>query len=551
MKKITFLALLTLGLNSSLNAQQWDWIFMPNPVDDTMNGIDVSGIVRDNNGNVYAGCQNFYSSLSFGNQQLLNTFDEVGRNIIAKLDASGNIVWTSAAAENEKVWLESMVTDTNGNLYTTGGFYGTYALGDTTFGVAGDNSGKAYLAKRDAAGNVIWAKHAYTTGDWNTIFPEEITIDPFGNIYISGNLTGDTAVFDGITVNVTGDENLFIAKYDTNGNILWIRIAAEGYQQQFPGISMVCDSMGNLFCHGNFNGNLLFNVYDETITVGEENFGDAFLAKYNPEGDLIWVRTHESDTEGDILCSGLSIDANDNIYTCGYFTKPLLPFEDVVLNNSEISGSNDGYVAKYNNNGNVLWAKKVGGGQGDQFVFDMQVSTAGDVYVLGDFTSSQISLGGSVIFNEGDLNSYLAKLDTDGNFQWSEHIGGVNSLGMHMALDATNNAIFATGNYSNVRFGDQEFTNQAEGANMFVAKFDMGELSTGEFSKNKMFIYPNPVKNVLNISNFTADASYTITDMVGRIVKTGSLETAIDVTALSQGTYIFSSNGLSHKFVKE
>ena len=88
-----------------------------------------------------------------------------------------------------------------------------------------------------------------------------------------------------------------------------------------------------------------------------------------------------------------------------------------------------------------------------------------------------------------------------------------------------------------------------------ILKIDLS-LSIDEFSTNDIVLYPNPVKNHLNISNLKSDLKFTINDVNGRILKKGTVSpnSKIDVSFLSQGYYFITFNGVSKvtkKFIKQ
>ena len=86
---------------------------------------------------------------------------------------------------------------------------------------------------------------------------------------------------------------------------------------------------------------------------------------------------------------------------------------------------------------------------------------------------------------------------------------------------------------------------------MFLGKLAQIPSSTEEFSTENMTIYPNPVRDVLFITN-GKDYTYYINDITGRIVKRfKATDGKIDVSELESGIYILNSQGVTIKFIKE
>src|SRR5688572_7881424 len=133
-------------------------------------------------------------------------------------------------------------------LAETGLFHDTISLGGQTF--TRQDSLNAYLSVSDFSGNVTWAKHIVN----NSFDPVQVTVDLNQNILISGyyydSLYIGSLLFKGTT---PGTKGIFVAKFDSGGNLLWSRSSTLTSAFQPFTTSLTTDGSGNVFVAGAFN----------------------------------------------------------------------------------------------------------------------------------------------------------------------------------------------------------------------------------------------------------------------------------------------------------
>jgi hypothetical protein len=151
----------------------------------------------------------------------------------------------------------------------TGVFHSpTITFGSYTLTNAGQDD--IYLAKYKADGNVLWAKSVGETGyDW----ANSVVVDISGNPYITGGFNSSTITFGSYTLTNTGNTDMFLAKYNTTGNVLWAN-NAEGTGLEIA-YSDAVDNSGNIYVTGVFYPTIAFGSYTLTNTGNT----DIFLAK--------------------------------------------------------------------------------------------------------------------------------------------------------------------------------------------------------------------------------------------------------------------------------
>jgi hypothetical protein len=229
---------------------------------------EVPFIATDSFGNVYVtGAFGYTNTLNIGNLTLTNT-DSAGYDIfIVKYDAAGNVLWAkSAGGEGSSDYTFGIACDASGNIYLTGEYYspsitfGTTTLYNTDTSSTGVNF-ESFIVKYDASGNMQWA-HGIGGTSWD--FGYDIVTDVSGNIYVTG-LYADSVTFGATTLsNVNpGAFNIFIAKYNTVGNVLWAKAAGGSGNDYVQGIAI--DAVGNIFITGSyFSPSMIFG--QDTLT---------------------------------------------------------------------------------------------------------------------------------------------------------------------------------------------------------------------------------------------------------------------------------------------
>jgi hypothetical protein len=148
--------------------------------------------------------------------------------------------------------------------------------------------------------------------------------------------------------------DMFIVKYGADGNAVWAKNA--GGRSNGWGIATTHDSEGseNVFVTGAFNSS---SITFGTTTLTNSGSSDIFIVKYDASSNVLWAKS-AGGTGGDIAWS-IAADGSGNVYVTGTFNSPSITFGTITLSNTNNCG--DMFIAKYDPNGNVLWAKCVQG----------------------------------------------------------------------------------------------------------------------------------------------------------------------------------------------
>ncbi|MEO8146046.1 MAG: T9SS type A sorting domain-containing protein [Bacteroidia bacterium] len=486
--------------------------------------------------------------------------------------------WAKSAGGTGDDYGKDIAQDLNGNKYVTGGFNSPgITFGSTTL----TNGGVVnfFIVKYDINGNVLWAKGAgggYHSG-------MSVVTDANNNVYVAGTYGSfGTTVFGNDTLPNAGSNDIFIVKYDSNGNVIW----AKGYGgnlADFP--TKICiGSDSNICFTGHFRSNSI--TFGSTVLNVGGSFAESFIVKCDTAGNVIWVAgSHNGD---DVESYSMAADAFGNYYITGFFTGPLtssVAFGNIALANSGGSGFNpaDIFIVKYDSSGDVVWAKRPIA-YDSEYGFSIAADPGGNIYVTGFFGGSQIVFGNDTLHSTGNWNIFIAKYDSSGaslwgrsasgtnqnyggsvatdingnnyvtgtyksstltfgsttlnnagvedifivkhdssgNLQWAESQGGNSNDVSNNIYVAANNEVYITGNFksSAIAFGNDTLINVSAGTNgdLFFARTDPVFTAVEINSFPSMSIFPNPSPGEINISSAEIIDQVEIRDMMGRVI---------------------------------
>lgn len=321
----------------------------------------------------------------------------------------------------------SVKTDNAGNVYIAGSFFGTadFDPGPGTQTITSAGSGDGYIAKYDANGNFL-AVYTFTNNLDCKIY--SIDIDNAGNIVATGNFQGTvdfdpTAGFYGLST--PSGYDFFVLKLNSNGTFAWaVKIGASGVSDY--GYSIDADFNNDILVTGSFLGNIDFNPGAGTNNLLSTSGGDAFVLKLTSAGIYAWAFNIGNGTNSIDCGNAIHSDAAGNVYVGGYF-QGICDFDPSVSNFTlSTTGTQNGFVAKYNALGNFIWAKQFDG-TGVSSVNDCDLHSSGDLYVAGTFTGNiDADPGASVstISTVGAGDIFIVKINNLGNFISVYKVGG-------------------------------------------------------------------------------------------------------------------------------
>ncbi len=302
--------------------------------------------------------------------------------------------------------LHAMVADDAGNLLLVGRFTGNL----TAYNLQATGGSDAFVIKIAPNQKVVWAKKIGGLGDDTA---KSIAIDRQGSLYIAGSFQ-QTLNVDGKTVVSNGAKDAFWLKMDpTNGEVLWIYRG--GGKEDDEADSIAVSSNGDLYITGTFQDKATF--YDNTIDpLQADKFKDIFLIKTNHQGLPLWLRQVSGPANNEN--PRVIVSTNQDPVLFGGF-RAMAQIHGITLQADKV----DIFVARFDPQGKVLWAKKAGGIEDDYATAaialpDHSIVLAGHFKQTAQFGAHHLAAMG----NNADI--FLARIQPDGTFAWAERFGG-------------------------------------------------------------------------------------------------------------------------------
>lgn len=373
----------------------------------------ISGMSVDQFGNVYL-TGNFLDSSDFdpGPNSAILVSTGITDVFFAKYDTDGNFLWAKKFGGPETE--ESTDMYIYGNyIYLTGTFNNWAVDFDPGIGYAFLNAegSDIFFAKYDINGEYIWAKKI---GNYFVDYSHSITVDSSQNVFISGQYSSDSLDFDpGIdTVYVSSCKGLFdvfVAKYDSSGNYLWAKTIGGKYSEGLFGFEL--DNNGNVFLMGSILDTVdFFTGADTTLLFSQQ--ACMYFAKYDSNGNFLWVHLIEN-TLGNWYSRNNLVVTESYLFLIGNFG-PTADFDPDSIGEGNLTstGGKNMFMAKYDLNGNYVWAKGFGNGYPENGCKALLVNREEEIFLAGGFEGSiDFDPGTSIanytaIYHDGFLVKY-------------------------------------------------------------------------------------------------------------------------------------------------
>jgi hypothetical protein len=294
---------------------------------------------------------------------------------VARFSPAGKLLWTRSAGGKFPDHGMSISMDDDGNSYVTGFFKDTMHFSpDISIASKRVSTFSIFLAKYDYEGTIEWAKEMGGANYYSPVEGLQVVADGDGNSFVTGYFQNE-ANFDGETVTNHGTFGLFLAKFNSSGKLKWVKSSSKD-GSMIAGKGLALDAKGNIYVTGTFTSTAVF----DTITEVSKNLGNAemFLAKYNPKGNITWLR--RSTSFGLKSPNAVAVDAEGNPFVSGMF-HDTATFGATTCSSD---GSECFFIVKYSAKGEPMWARQ-GGRHGKTSVKGLGLDKSGNVYLTGNF----------------------------------------------------------------------------------------------------------------------------------------------------------------------
>jgi hypothetical protein len=300
--------------------------------------------------------------------------------------------------------------------------------------IEAEPTGTKLSPKQPAPPVELTVRSSHRFGDQARQLLHGLATDREGNILIVGDFWGNMD-FGGSLLTSKGDRDIFLAKFDCQGNHIWSKQYGDKLEQVGDGVAT--DSSGAVFVGGSFTGALNFGG-GELVSQGRHNVA---LAKLDQSGRHIWSRCFGDN--GYHVHECLAVAPSGSVTIAGRF-KGRIDFGVGDFENQ--SSQTDIFVASFSAQGQCLWARRFGGPY-EQQTRSIAIDNRGNIALAGVFK-------GEVNFDDyslteqhpNDYCGFLTKLDESGRVLWCKRLGDPHAeQGSVVAFDPSNGDLLVAG----------------------------------------------------------------------------------------------------------
>ncbi|MEA3373957.1 MAG: SBBP repeat-containing protein [Campylobacterota bacterium] len=313
--------------------------------------------------------------------------------------------------------------------------------------------------------------------------PTDIAVDMEGNAYIAGYAAGSLH-----GQHYKGNFDAFIIKIDGLGTRKWTRMLGSSDVEQANTIEL--DSAGNVYIAGSTFGRL------GAASYGSE---DMFVAHYSSEGNQVWVKQFGS--AGNEYAKELSVKEDGTLYLAGESNSDLA--------GTSVIGDTDIVLVKYNPLGEYAWTKRFGTNEYDKFS-GMVIDSRGDLYLAGN----TLGYFGEIFGRGDDQELYVIKVDGEGHTLWQNTYGSSQYDSLNQIGIDTNDRLYLVG--------------KTEGS--------MGDVTRFQEKDDAFMMQLNSDGSVMDIQQFGTsgwdEANDVAIDGDNRVLITGAVEGAFNANPL-------------------
>lgn len=305
---------------------------------------------------------------------------------------------------------------------------------------AGNGDYDIWILKLDQNGTPEWKKN-YGGSDWE--WPNAVKPTSDGGYIVVGFTYSD----DGDVSGFHDFRDGWVIKLSAIGNLEWQKPLGGSSAQTIQDVIEVSDGY-------------LLAGYDNTSNDGDLQGmncdSDFWIVKLGYSGNIIWQRCYggsDTDLPNKIIPFGA-----DKFLIAGYADS-----DDGVVTGQH--GSRDFWVIAIDDAGAMLWQKSLGGSSWDEANSIVFIESQNKIVVVGESLSND----GDVSLNHGDLDMWMAVLDTDGNLVSEKSLGGSSEDKATSVLLLPSNELILSGAAAST---DGDVHGNHGGGDMWVVKTD-------------------------------------------------------------------------------
>lgn len=341
----------------------------------------------------------------------------------------------------KSVWFEnfeSIVVDDEGNVFAVGYFSGIvdFDPGPGVYEIESEYPYEsAFILKLNSSGEFQWCK-AISTTFFNNIRSYAIALDSENNLIITGHFTGTVDFDPGIGehfVTTTLHSQVYLLKLNHEGEFVWLTTFDKDYFAR--AFTLEIDEDDNFYITGDFADWMDADPGPEEylIEIDEDFLQGLFIIKLDSEANFIWAGSIGVESTSDNIYD-LRVDDSGNVIIGGVFRETIDFDPGIGVYEFTANSYENSFILKLNSEGNFVWVKKIDGVGASMKGLDLD--SDGSIYTVGDFKSADFDPGIDEYYFEaiGESNGFIQKLSADGNFIYAKHFD-TDSLGSSTVWD--------------------------------------------------------------------------------------------------------------------
>ena len=391
-------------------------------------------------------------STDFPTKNAFQGYSTVQDVFVTKLGADGQgLIYSTYLGGDDLDWANGIAIDRAGQAYVTGfTFSNNFPTQNALQRFLGNFPGvrDAFVTKLSADGQVL-IYSTYLGGneqDWAA----GIAVDKAGQAYVTGGTWSSNFPTQNPLQGTISSEDAFVTKFSADGQTLIYSTYLGGYDGD-NGWAIATDDTGHAYVTGITRGP--FPLLNPFQTFGGGLY-DAFVTKISPDGQALIYSTILGGNLEDYGAT-IAVDESGQAFVAGYSNSGTLPIKNALQTNNR--GDYDGFVTKFNADGQNLIFSTYLGGSSDDVILGIGVDANGAVYIAGytdsnDFPVRQAYQGTKA----GAWDSFVTKLSSMGTLVYSTFLGGVNDdFCNDIAVDAAGTA-YVVGETVSTNFPTQQ-----------------------------------------------------------------------------------------------
>ncbi|MGB2929584.1 MAG: hypothetical protein WBB70_11795, partial [Desulfobacterales bacterium] len=320
--------------------------------------------------------------------------------------------------------------------------------------------------------------------DEDTMDSSGVAADNYGGVYVIGDFEGLCDFDPGPGEDFkqsNGHADIFLSKFDTEGNFLWVRVW--GGTEADNGEAIAVDYNGDVYATGDFKGTVDFDPGEGVDEHIANNNGNVFLTSIDSDGGFLWARTWGGEGVTEDTGYSVAVDDFSNIFVTGVFEGAVDfdpgPGEDIQTSEGLESSS---FLSKFDNSGNYFWARTWGNEAGGHSTScDVDVTSSGESFITGYYSKTvDFDPGvGQDIYTSTHQAVFMTSYDQDGNYRWVKTWGGVSGISFDWGAGVAvheSGFVYVSGGFNGTCDFDpgpgEEFHSSNGGSDYFISKYN-------------------------------------------------------------------------------